>query len=55
MRTNEEETNAKQRWEPMRLSSVGHVSQVVKGGGGKTSPSPADPGEIRKPKGNANE
>jgi hypothetical protein len=39
----------------MELSSVGHVSHVVKGGGGKLSPSPADPGETRKPKGQANE
>lgn len=45
------EGEAKQAWEPMRLSSVGQISQVVEGGGGKLSPSTGDPGEPRKPKG----
>ena len=43
----------KKPWEPLRISSVGHVSELVLGGGGKGSPSPADPGEIRKPPGQA--
>jgi len=45
------EKETKQRWEPMKLTSVGHVSQVVQGGGGKNSPNPGDPGEVFKPKG----
>jgi len=43
-------TETKQRWEPMRLGSVGHVSRVVKGGGGKISSTVGDPGEPRKEK-----
>jgi hypothetical protein len=42
---------AKRPWEPMRLKDVGHVSHVVAVGGGKLTPSPADPGEPRKPPG----
>jgi hypothetical protein len=38
-------------WEPMRLTEVGTVAEVVQGGGGKLTPSPNDPGEIRKPSG----
>ena len=45
------EKETKQRWEPMKLSPVGHVSQVVQGGGGKLTPAPGDPGEAKKPKG----
>ena len=44
------DTEAKQRWEPMRLGSVGHVSRVVQGGGGKISSTIGDPGEPRKEK-----
>jgi len=46
----DKETAPKQRWEPMKLSSVGHVSQVVKGGGGKITSTVGDPGEPRKEK-----
>jgi hypothetical protein len=45
------EVTERQPWEPMRLTEMGHVGEVVQGGGGKLSPSPNDPGEIRKPKG----
>ena len=38
-----------QPWEPPRLKVVGAVGDVLRGGGGKDSPSPADPGEVRKP------
>jgi hypothetical protein len=38
-------------WEPMRLTEVGTVADVVHGGGGKLSPTPGDPGDIRKPPG----
>jgi hypothetical protein len=39
-------------WEPMTLSYVGHVGDVLQSGGGKLSSVCGDPGEeIRKPKG----
>ena len=40
-------------WEPMEVSDVGHVGEVLQGGGGKLSPTSADSGDIRKPKGQA--
>ena len=40
-------------WERPTVAAVGTVGDVLKGGGGKNSPSPADPGESRKPKGQA--
>ena len=43
----------RQPWEPMRLTEVGHVGEVVQGGGGKLSPVTADTGDIRKPPGQA--
>jgi len=41
----------KQPWEPMELRSVGQVSEVVEGGGGKLSPTTGDSGDNRKPPG----
>jgi hypothetical protein len=41
----------KQIWRPMQLRYVGNVSDVLKGGGGKLSPNPGDPGDARKPSG----
>jgi len=38
-------------WEPMKLTYLGHVGEVLQGGGGKLTPAPADPGEARKPSG----
>jgi hypothetical protein len=39
-------------WEPMALTYVGHVGDVLQSGGGKLSQVCGDPGEeIRKPKG----
>jgi hypothetical protein len=38
-------------WESPRLAYVGHVADILQGGGGKLSPSPNDPGDIRKPPG----
>ena len=38
-------------WERPTVTAVGTVGDVLKGGGGKNSPSPADPGESRKPSG----
>lgn len=40
-------------WERPTVTAVGSVGDVLKSGGGKNSPSPADPGESRKPKGQA--
>jgi hypothetical protein len=42
----------KQPWEPMQLTYVGSVAEIVKQGGGKLSTPGGDTGEqIRKPKG----
>ncbi len=38
------------RWEPMALTLVGSVQDVVLGGGGKLSRAGGDPGETRKEK-----
>ena len=35
-------------WEPMRLTHLGDVGDVVRTGGGKLSPVGGDPGEARK-------
>ncbi len=43
--------STKQSWEPMKLTYLGHVGEVLQGGGGKLTPSPGDPGEARKPSG----
>jgi hypothetical protein len=47
----QEEKGAKQPWRRPSLKYVGHVGDVLQTGGGKLTPSPADPGEVRKPKG----
>jgi hypothetical protein len=36
-------------WEKPILKPIGTVSEILKGGGGKLSTSPGDPGEPRKP------
>jgi hypothetical protein len=41
----------KRSWEPITLRYVGHVGDVLRGGGGKLSPVGGDPGEFRKPEG----
>jgi hypothetical protein len=38
----------KKVWESFRLVDVGHVGDVVQGGGGKLSTAGGDPGENRK-------
>ena len=38
-------------WEPMQLTYVGNVGDVLQVGGGKLSMACGDPGEPRKPKG----
>jgi hypothetical protein len=40
--------STKQPWKPMKLTYVGHVAEIVKGGRGKLSRVGGDPGEIRK-------
>jgi hypothetical protein len=47
----QDEKDAKQPWRRPSLTYVGHVGDVLQSGGGKLTPSPADPGEVRKPKG----
>lgn len=44
-------TTDKRAWTRPTLKYVGHVGDVLQGGGGKLTPSPADPGEVRKPSG----
>ena len=48
---NQPATNGKRAWTRPTLKYVGHVGDVLQGGGGKLTPSPADPGEVRKPAG----
>ena len=43
---------AKRPWKSMRLTHVGDAKDVIRQGSGKTSPNPADPGEVMKPSGN---
>jgi hypothetical protein len=42
--------SSKRTWEPMQLKHVGHVGQIIQGGGGKLSLTGGDPGESRKEK-----
>ncbi|HLN98943.1 MAG TPA: hypothetical protein VK208_10825 [Pyrinomonadaceae bacterium] len=42
---------SKKAWQSMKLTHTGEAKDVVRGGGGKTSPSPNDPGDVRKPPG----
>lgn len=42
---------AKKRWKPMKVTYIGEAKDVVRQGGGKFSPNPADPGEVFKPPG----
>ena len=51
MNANESSPAAKAPWEPLERSFVGDVGDVVRGGGGKLSPSTADPGDPNKPQG----
>jgi hypothetical protein len=46
-----ESNPSKKSWQPMKLTHVGEAKDVVRSGGGKTSPNPADPGEVFKPPG----
>jgi hypothetical protein len=42
---------AARAWDKPKLKSVGHVGEVLKGGGGKLSLVSQDPGDTRKPAG----
>jgi hypothetical protein len=44
---------AKRAWTRPTLKYVGNVGDVLQGGGGKLTPAPADPGDTRKPPGQA--
>lgn len=45
------ESSRKRSWVPMQMTYVGHVGEVIKGGGGKLTAIAGDPGEGRKEKG----
>ena len=49
METPKKET--RKDYEPMKVAEVGHVGEVLQGGGGKLSVVAADQGDTRKPKG----
>jgi hypothetical protein len=44
-------SHTKLRWEPVRLNYVGHISEIIRGGGGKLTIAGGDPGEGKKPSG----
>jgi hypothetical protein len=44
-RETEQVSPIRQPWEPMALSYLGSVGEILQQGGGKTSTSPGDPGE----------
>ena len=43
---------ARRTWKRPQLKYIGDVGDVLKGGGGKLSITGADPGDVRKEKGN---
>ena len=49
--TNERRTETKKQWDTPALKTIGHVTEVVQGGGGKLSLAGGDPGEGRKQRG----
>jgi hypothetical protein len=50
-RESEQVRVGRRRWETITIVDVGHIGEVLQGGGGKLSPSPHDPGETFKPPG----
>ena len=44
-------SDKKRAWEPMKLTDIGSVAEVVQGGGGKLSITANDTGDVRKPSG----
>lgn len=45
------QNQSKKTWNKMQVKKVGHVREVLQGGGGKLSLVGGDPGEIRKERG----
>jgi hypothetical protein len=45
-----EKNEARKDYEPMKVEEVGHVGEVLQGGGGKLSTNAGDPGEFKKQK-----
>ena len=45
------QATSKRTWTRPTVKYVGDIGDVLQGGGGKLTPSPADPGEVRKPSG----
>jgi hypothetical protein len=46
--TTTRDTEHARKWEPMKVTHVGNVSDVLQSGGGKLSLTGTDPGESRK-------
>ena len=51
MKASDDKKKERQAWVKPTMTPVGTIGNVLRGGGGKNSPSPADPGDIRKPSG----
>ena len=47
------EKGTRRRWRSPELNSLGTVAEILQGGGGKLSPTEGDPGDLRKPSGQA--
>ena len=50
VRTETTDAPARAAWVSPRVTYVGHVGDIVQGGGGKSSTQPTDPGEANKVK-----
>ena len=44
-------TRDRRPWQVPAVKAVGTIGEILQGGGGKASVTPADPGETRKPTG----
>ncbi len=51
--TDTAERGTRRHWQSPELSSLGTVAEILQGGGGKLSPTEGDPGDLRKPSGQA--
>ena len=49
--TSKEADSDRKQWLSIKIEEVGKLTDTILTGGGKTSPGPADPGEVRKPPG----
>lgn len=50
METPKKQEAQNKSWDSMKVTKVGHVGDVLQGGGGKLSPVGGDPGENKKQK-----